>query len=153
MRYFVIAGEASGDLHGANLARALRELDPQVELLGMGGVESQTLSDENMAIVRVMLEGITRADSSVTGLMPQLLELTGAGRTRWWALQDRIRRFSLTDTDLYFVDGEGEAYFSAEEAPLTDEERELIQLKRAVTYDAFYGKRYITGQMNEYVGQ
>ena len=95
----------------------------------------------------------TRTDSSVTGLMPQLLELTGAGWTRWWALQDRIRRFSLTDTDLYFVDGEGEAYFSAEEAPLTDEERELIQLKRAVTYDAFYGKRYITGQMNEYVGQ
>ena len=201
------------------------------------GVESQTLSDENMAIVRVMLEGITRADqalgrlveqlrqteeptilvffgdhrpnlfmtdgdtvytklglcpdndtvnwteeqindlystdyliwsndpsllkgqagtrtdSSITGLMPQLLELTGAGWTRWWALQDRIRRFSLTDTDLYFVDGEGKAYFSAEEAPLTDEERELIQLKRAVTYDAFYGKRYITGQMNEYVGQ
>ena len=201
------------------------------------GVESQTLSDENMAIVRVMLEGITRADqalgrlveqlrqteeptilvffgdhrpnlfmtdgdtvytklglcpdndtvnwteeqindlystdyliwsndpsllkgqagtrtdSSVTSLMPQLLELTGAGWTRWWALQDRIRRFSLTDTDLYFVDGKGEAYFSAEEAPLTDEERELIQLKRAVTYDAFYGKRYITGQMNEYVGQ
>ena len=201
------------------------------------GVESQTLSDEKMAIVRVMLEGITRADqalgrlveqlrqteeptilvffgdhrpnlfmtdgdtvytklglcpdndtvnwteeqindlystdyliwsndpsllkgqagtrtdSSITGLMPQLLELTGAGWTRWWALQDRIRRFSLTDTDLYFVDGEGEAYFSAEEAPLTDEERELIQLKRAVTYDAFYGKRYITGQMNEYVGQ
>ena len=95
----------------------------------------------------------TRTDSSITGLMPQLLELTGAGWTRWWALQDRIRRFSLTDTDLYFVDGEGKAYFSAEEAPLTDEERELIQLKRAVTYDAFYGKRYITGQMNEYVGQ
>ena len=201
------------------------------------GVESQTLSDENMAIVRVMLEGITRADqalgrlveqlrqteeptilvffgdhrpnlfmtdgdtvytklglcpdndtvnwteeqindlystdyliwsndpsllkgqagtrtdSSVTGLMPQLLDLTGAGWTRWWALQDRIRQFSLTDTDLYFVDGEGKAYFSAAEAPLTDEERELIQLKRAVTYDAFYGKRYITGQMNEYVGQ
>ena len=85
--------------------------------------------------------------------MPQLLELTGAGWTRWWALQDRIRRFSLTDTDLYFVDGEGKAYFSAEEAPLTDEERELIQLKRAVTYDAFYGKRYITADMNERPGQ
>lgn len=201
------------------------------------GVESQTLSDENMAIVRVMLEGITRADqalgrlveqlrqteeptilvffgdhrpnlfmtdgdtvytklglcpdndtvnwteeqindlystdyliwsndpsllrgqegtrmdSSVTGLMPQLLELTGAGWTRWWALQDRIRQFSLTDTDLYFVDGAGKAYFSAAEAPLTGEERELIQLKRAVTYDAFYGKQYITEAMNEYVGR
>ena len=37
MKIMFSAGEASGDLHGANLARALRELDPQVELLGMGG--------------------------------------------------------------------------------------------------------------------
>lgn len=200
------------------------------------GVESKTLSQENMAIVRVMLEGITRADqalgdlveqlrssdqptlvvffgdhrpnlfmtdgdtvytklglcpdndtagwtaeqigdlystdyliwandaallqgragtrqeSSVTALGPQLLELTGAGWTRWWALQDRISRFSLTDTDLYFADGTGKAYFSAAEAPLSDEERELIELKRAVTYDAFYGKQYITAAMNEFAG-
>lgn len=31
------AGEASGDLHGATLCRALRELEPGVRLLGMGG--------------------------------------------------------------------------------------------------------------------
>lgn len=35
-KVMILAGEASGDLHGANLARALKELDPQVELLGMG---------------------------------------------------------------------------------------------------------------------
>ena len=75
------------------------------------------------------------------------------GWTRWWALQDRIREISLTDTDLYFVDGEGNGYFSAEEAPLSDEARELIELKRAVTYDAFYGERYITAQMNEPAGR
>ena len=39
------------------------------------------------------------------------------------------------------------------EKELTDEERELIALKRAVTYDAFYGKRYITADMNERPGQ
>lgn len=33
----IVAGEASGDLHGANLARALRELDPAVRLVGVGG--------------------------------------------------------------------------------------------------------------------
>lgn len=31
------AGEASGDLHGATLCRALRELEPGVRLVGMGG--------------------------------------------------------------------------------------------------------------------
>ena len=37
MKIMFSAGEASGDMHGANLARALKELDPEVELLGMGG--------------------------------------------------------------------------------------------------------------------
>jgi lipid-A-disaccharide synthase len=31
------AGEASGDLHGATMCRALRALDPSVRLIGMGG--------------------------------------------------------------------------------------------------------------------
>lgn len=33
----LIAGEASGDLHGANLTRALRTLDPGLRLAGAGG--------------------------------------------------------------------------------------------------------------------
>jgi len=37
MRVFISAGEPSGDLHGANLARALRERLPGVELVGFGG--------------------------------------------------------------------------------------------------------------------
>lgn len=201
------------------------------------GVESEILSEEDMTIVRVMLEGITRADqalgdlveqlrnteeptivvffgdhrpnlfmtdgdtvytklglcpandttnwtadqindlystdyliwandpallsgragttreSSITGLGPQLLEVTGVGWTRWWALQDKIRQVALTNTDLYFVDGEGNGYFSANDAPLTDEAKELMELKQAVTYDAFYGEQYITEAMNEYVGR
>ncbi len=36
-RVFISAGEASGDLHGATLARALRRLDPAVDLAGLGG--------------------------------------------------------------------------------------------------------------------
>ena len=31
------AGEASGDLHGATMCRALRTLDPGLRLIGMGG--------------------------------------------------------------------------------------------------------------------
>lgn len=37
MRYYVIAGEASGDLHGANLIRALRQEDPLAEVRAWGG--------------------------------------------------------------------------------------------------------------------
>ena len=37
MRYFVIAGEASGDLHASNLLRALKEQDPDCQFKGLGG--------------------------------------------------------------------------------------------------------------------
>lgn len=35
----IVAGEASGDLHGAGLARALQSRRPGIEISGMGGVE------------------------------------------------------------------------------------------------------------------
>lgn len=37
MKYFLLAGEASGDLHASNLIHALRECDAQAEFVGMGG--------------------------------------------------------------------------------------------------------------------
>lgn len=37
MKYYLIAGEASGDLHGSNLIRALREKDPHAECRCWGG--------------------------------------------------------------------------------------------------------------------
>jgi len=37
MKYYVIAGEASGDLHGANLMRALQEKDPAAQFRFWGG--------------------------------------------------------------------------------------------------------------------
>lgn len=37
MRYYVIAGEASGDLHASNLIKGLRKLDADVEVRGWGG--------------------------------------------------------------------------------------------------------------------
>ena len=33
----IVTGEASGDLHGANLAKALKELQPEIRLVGVGG--------------------------------------------------------------------------------------------------------------------
>ena len=37
MKYFLIAGEASGDLHGAHLIEALKQQDPHAEFVGLGG--------------------------------------------------------------------------------------------------------------------
>lgn len=37
MKYYIIAGEASGDLHGSNLIKALREEDPSAQVRCWGG--------------------------------------------------------------------------------------------------------------------
>jgi lipid-A-disaccharide synthase len=37
MKYYLVAGEASGDLHGANLMKALKELDDKAEFRFFGG--------------------------------------------------------------------------------------------------------------------
>ena len=37
MRYYLLAGEASGDLHGSGLVRALKELDPEADVRAWGG--------------------------------------------------------------------------------------------------------------------
>lgn len=41
MKFFIIAGEASGDLHGANLAKALLQQNSKIELQGWGGDKMQ----------------------------------------------------------------------------------------------------------------
>ncbi len=37
MKYYIIAGEASGDLHGSNLLLALKQIQPNLECRGWGG--------------------------------------------------------------------------------------------------------------------
>jgi lipid-A-disaccharide synthase len=41
MKVFISAGEASGDLYGAALIEELRRLDPEIEILGLGGSRMQ----------------------------------------------------------------------------------------------------------------
>ena len=36
-KVLIVAGEASGDLHGAKVAEALRRLDSGIRIWGMGG--------------------------------------------------------------------------------------------------------------------
>ena len=37
MRYYIIAGEASGDLHGSNLIKGIRQVDPSAQIRCWGG--------------------------------------------------------------------------------------------------------------------
>ena len=37
MKYFIVAGEASGDLHGSNLIKTLKRKDPKAEIVCWGG--------------------------------------------------------------------------------------------------------------------
>lgn len=45
MKYFLIAGEASGDLHASNLMKELLQLDSQAEFRFMGGDRMKSVSD------------------------------------------------------------------------------------------------------------
>lgn len=59
-RILIVTGEASGDLHGASLARALRALRPEIEIFGMGGPQMRAAGVQ-------MVRGIERHD--VVGLI------------------------------------------------------------------------------------
>lgn len=78
MRVLIVAGEASGDLHAANLLRALRSLAPGAEAFGVGGGRLRAEG----------LECIARSEElSVMGLaevlrhLPRLLRLARRVRT------------------------------------------------------------------------
>ena len=55
----IVAGEASGDLHGSNLIKALKEIDPALKLYGVGGEKmkgagfSAIEDSKNMAVVGI----------------------------------------------------------------------------------------------------
>ena len=37
LKYFIIAGESSGDLHGGHLMREMKSINPKVTFQGIGG--------------------------------------------------------------------------------------------------------------------
>jgi lipid-A-disaccharide synthase len=79
MRLFVSAGEPSGDLHGANLIRALQQREPNVQIDGFGG--------ERMANAGCRLL-YPLCDLAVVGLAPVI-----ANFPRFWRLLGEADRF------------------------------------------------------------
>lgn len=51
MRYFIVAGEASGDLHASNLVRALKEHDPEAVFAFMGGISCPRLPESDRSFI------------------------------------------------------------------------------------------------------
>jgi lipid-A-disaccharide synthase len=69
MHIFVSAGEPSGDLHGANLVRALRQLRPELTLSGFGAERMQTAGcDILYPLAEHAIIGITQAVAAVPRL-------------------------------------------------------------------------------------
>lgn len=86
----IIAGEASGDMHGARLSRSLKDLKPDVRIFGIGGkkmraegvdiiVDAETLSvvgiTEVLSKLSVILKGMRSAKTALKKLKPDILIL------------------------------------------------------------------------------
>ena len=70
MRYYLIAGEASGDLHGSNLVRGLRAEDPEAEFRGRGG---DLMREAGTVLVQHYREGAVMGLSDVLRNASRLL--------------------------------------------------------------------------------
>lgn len=94
----------------------------------------------------------TKQDTGLTALGPAVLNAADMPQTRYWAMQERLSKALLVNTDLYCVTADGTPYWNISSAHLTDEDRELIKLRDAIVYDTYYGQRYVTDRMNQPVG-
>ena len=88
MKYYLIAGEASGDLHGANLMRALAEIDPQAQFRFWGGDRMEAVGGklikhyrdlafmgfwEVVTNLRTILRNIDLCKGDITAYQPDVL--------------------------------------------------------------------------------
>src|ERR1700748_2499499 len=90
MKYYLVACEASGDLHGANLMKELKKLDPQAEFRFFGGdlmqAEGGTLVKhyadmafmgffEVVANLRAILKNLAFCKQDISAYQPDILIL------------------------------------------------------------------------------
>ena len=90
MKYYLVAGEASGDLHGANLMKALKEEEPQAQfrffggdlMLAEGGELAKHYSEmafmgfaEVVMNLRTILKNLRSCKDDITAWQPDVLVL------------------------------------------------------------------------------
>jgi lipid-A-disaccharide synthase len=99
MRVFLCAGEPSGDMHGANLVRKLRQLHPDIECVGFGGERMEAAGCRllyplcRLAVMwflrvllnaHVFLDLLSRADRYFRHQRPDAVILIDYPGFNWW---------------------------------------------------------------------
>ena len=114
-RILIVAGEASGDLHGATLVRELHELVPDLEVMGVGGDRMEASGVELLYHVRhLAVVGITEVVRHLGDVRSAMQRLTDAVKERFvdavvlidypdfnLALARRLRR-AVPDTPIVY---------------------------------------------------
>ena len=67
MKYYIIAGEASGDLHGSNLMKGIYALDPDADIRFWGGEQMYDVFQNNPS--QTGLRNTTHPEAGVPGLV------------------------------------------------------------------------------------
>jgi len=68
-KIFIVAGDPSGDLHGANLVNALREISSQVEISGLGGERMERAGVRILdKLTELAIVGFSEAVNSIMAL-------------------------------------------------------------------------------------
>ena len=70
MKYYLIAGEASGDLHGSNLMKGLKAEDPEAEFRFWGG---PMMASVGGSMVHDYKEGAVMGITDTIAKLPRLL--------------------------------------------------------------------------------
>jgi len=68
-RVLIISGEASGDIHGASLIEAMKELIPSLKVVGMGGPKMREAGQEGFDVGDLAVVGV----AEVVGKLPAIL--------------------------------------------------------------------------------
>jgi len=71
MNYFIVAGEASGDLHGANLAKALHKVDNSANINAWGG---QQLINANATVTKDYKELAIMGFVEIISQLPKIIK-------------------------------------------------------------------------------
>jgi lipid-A-disaccharide synthase len=81
MRYYVLAGEASGDLHASNLIKEISLIDPQAQFRGFGG---ELMEQAGMTVLKHY------RDLAFMGLVPVIMNIRTISKNFRFCEQDML---------------------------------------------------------------
>ena len=86
---FISAGDISGDIHAANLVRALKQLAPSTRIIAIGGPQLKTCADVFVADL---------ASQGITGFVEPIKKLP-----QFWRLIKQVRQILQTEKPAAFI--------------------------------------------------